>query len=547
VSSLGKTCVPLALACSTGTPPVSPVPPGGEAPLAAAPPSAAAPADAVALAPLTVAVESGLVQGVAGKDGSIAVFRGIPYAAPPTGALRWRPPERPAPWSGVRSAATFSKSCVQELRRSLLPWTEEFMLRNDVDEDCLALNVWRPQAPSQAQPPLPVLVYLYGGGFNSGSGEVALYDGEALARRGIIVITLNYRVGGFGFFCHPELSAESPQHSCGNYGLLDQISALGWVQRNIAAFGGDPSNITLSGQSAGAASVHYLTQSPLAKGLFQRAIAQSGPWDRRNQSALRADEERHGAELASGLSLAALRALPAPELFAKLAASGARFRPIVDGWVVPDQLGALLARGQLHDVPLLTGLTADERSSQKSYGKLTLAEWQAFVRKDYGDSAEAVLAHYPATTDMEAGAQQKQLLRDTGLATLVDCRKERARSGKSRDFGYLFERAIPWPEHPEYQAFHSAELPYVFDNLAVLARPWQDADRALAELMSSYWINFIRQGDPNGPGLPHWPSASDQLMRLGAQPSAAPALAAAPAELLARRFPAAHTLPAKAP
>ncbi len=531
MSSIGKACVPLALAC-TATPSSAPPP---AAATAAQPPAEVSRPPAIAQPEVTV--ESGRLQGVAGKDASIAVFRGVPYAAPPTGERRWRPPEPPAPWAGVRSAATFSKSCVQELQRSLLPWTEEFMFRNDVDEDCLALNVWLPaSALSKAGPPLPVLVYVHGGAFSSGSGEVALYDGEALARKGVIVVTINYRLGPFGFFCHPELSAESPQQSCGNYGLLDQLSALGWVQRNIAAFGGDPGNVTLGGQSAGASSVHYLTQSPLAKGLFHRAIAQSGPWDRRQKTSPRADAEKRGAELAAGLSVAQLRALPAPEVFTRLTAHGARSRPIVDGWIVPDQLSALLERGQLHDVPLLTGITADERSSQREYGKLTLAEWQSFVHMEYGDSAGAVLALYPASNDAEAGAQHKRLLRDSGLATLVDCRSQRARSGKSRDFGYLFERAIPWPEHPEYQAFHSSELPYVFDNLAVLARPWTDADRELAELASSYWVNFIRQGDPNGPGLPTWPSASDQILRLGPQPSAGPALEPGPAEVLARRF-----------
>lgn len=537
--SLGTVCLPLALplavACASAPP--AGVVSAGVGPAAPAPAPSTEPDRAQALAPLTVSVESGQLQGVPGRDPSVAVFRGVPFAAPPIGELRWRPPEPPAPWTGVRSAATFSKSCVQELRRSLLPWTEEFMLRNDVDEDCLALNVWLPRSALQERAaPLPVLVYVHGGAFSSGSGEVALYDGEALTRRGIIVITVNYRLGPLGFFCHPELSAESPQQSCGNYGLLDQIGALAWVQRNIASFGGDPGNVTVSGQSAGATSVHHLTQSPLAKGLFHRAIAQSGPWDRRQQSAVRAEAERRGTEQAGGLTLAQLRSLPASELSSRLTANGARFRPIVDGWVVPDQLAALLARGQLHDVPLLTGITADERSSQKEYGRLTLSEWQSFVRMDYGESAEEVLALYPAASDAEAGAQHKRLLRDTGLATLLDCRGQRARSGKSHDFGYLFERAIPWPEHPEYQAFHSAELPYAFDNLALLPRPWEPADRALAELMSSYWVNFIRSGDPNGPGLPPWPSASDQIMRLGPQPGAGPALAARHAEVLGRRF-----------
>jgi para-nitrobenzyl esterase len=514
MSSLAKTCLPLALACSTGT---------------LAPP---APQVAAATAPPTVTVESGLLSGVAGDDPSVVVFKGVPYAAPPVGELRWRPPAPAQAWTGVRLASTFGSSCMQELRRSLLPWTEEYMLRNLVAEDCLALNIWAPAAAfGSERSALPVYVFIHGGAFSSGSGEVLLYDGERLAKKGIIVVTINYRLGVFGFFCHPQLSAESAQHSCGNYGLLDQISALGWVKRNIAAFGGDPGQVTLGGQSAGAASVHYLTASPLSAGLFQRAIAQSGPWDRRALSPTRAEAEASGVEFAGPLGLPELRALPAAALLAQHTQSGARFRPVIDGWVVPDQLGALAARGALSDVPLLTGLNADERSSQKDYGKLSLAAWTEAVRAEYGELAGALLAHYPAASDAEAAERQKQLLRDAGLATLQDCRQKRARQGRAKDFGYLFERAIPWPEHPEYQAFHSGELPYVFDNLNKLARPWQDVDRALAERVSNYWVNFISTGNPNGPGLPDWPSDSQQILRLGAETSASATLAPEAAQL----------------
>jgi para-nitrobenzyl esterase len=520
VSSLARSCVPLAVACSGA----APVPPGSPSPPAAPPFTA-------------VSVESGQLSGVAGEDPSITVFKGIPYAAPPVGDLRWRPPQPPPTWAGVRSASSFGKSCMQELRRSLLPWTEEFMLRNDVSEDCLTLNLWVPAtAPGNPSAPLPVLVYLHGGAFNSGSGEVLLYDGEGLAQRGIIVVTLNYRLGVFGFFCHPELSGESPEHSCGNYGLLDQISALEWVQRNIAAFGGDSGNITVAGQSAGAAAVHHLTQSPLAKGRFQRAIAQSGPWDRHTPTSTRAEAEMQGQQFAAGASLAELRALSAEALLAKQAESALRFRPVVDGWVIPDQLRAMAARGALADVPLLTGITADERSSQPDYGKLSREKYAAFVRQEYGPLADAVLALYPAASDAEAGARQRELLRDRGLATLLDCRRTRAQYGKSKDFGYLFERAIPWPEHPEYQAFHSAELPYVFRNLSKLDRPWQDADRTLAELISNYWVSFIAQGDPNGAGRPEWPSSAERVMRLGVEPRAELALTEEKAALLLKRF-----------
>jgi para-nitrobenzyl esterase len=494
---------------------------------------------------MIVSVESGQLSGVAGRDPEVVVFKGIPFAAPPIGELRWRPPQPPAAWSGVRSARSFSKSCVQQLRRSLLPWTEEYMLRNDVDEDCLALNVWAPAGSARpvtaraggAQPgsALPVFVYIHGGAFNSGSGEVLLYDGESLARQGVIVVTINYRLGVFGFLCHPELSAESARRSCGNYGLLDQIAALTWVKQNIAAFGGDPDQITIGGQSAGASSVHYLTLSPLARGLFQRAIAQSGPWDPRAIIPERAEGEAQGAELAAAIGaadLASLRALSAPELFARYTESAAQFRPIVDGWVVPDQLGRVVARGESADVPLLTGLNADELSFQASYGKWSLKELEQHVHGEYGADAAAVLALYPASSDAEAGMRQKELLRDARLATLLDCRRTRAQRGKSKDFGYLFERAIPWPEHPEYQVFHSAELPYMFANLSLMQRPWEDTDRALAQQMSAYWINFIRRGDPNGPGLPSWPSDSERVLRLGATSHAGPTLSEEKARLL---------------
>lgn len=469
VSKLALSCLPLAVACS-----------GAQGSLPAPSPPPPKP-------PPIVSVESGRVSGARGDTPAVVVFKGIPFAAPPVGDLRWRAPQPPLAWQGVRSGAQPSKSCVQELRRSLLPWTEEFMLRNDVAEDCLALNVWVPASTvGTGGAARPVLVYLHGGAFNSGSGEVSLYDGEGLARRGIIVVTLNYRLGVFGFFSHTELGAESPHRSSGNYGLLDQIAALEWVKRNIGAFGGDPDNVTLAGQSAGAASVHYLTFSPIARGLFQRAIAQSGAWNRQSRVAERAEAEALGVKLAAQLgaaSLTELRALSSEALFEQSKQAGLSFRPSVDGWVVPDQLAALLARGEQADVPLLTGLTADERSFQSDYAGLSL--------------------------------EQKQELRDAGLATLLDWRRARAERGKAPSFGYLFEHAIPWPEHPEYQAFHSSELPYVFDNLNKLARPWTDVDRELARLTASYWVSFISNGDPNGPGLPRWPSSVEQVMKLG--------------------------------
>ncbi len=498
----------------------------------------AASAAEVRIAPdLPVTVRSGVVAGVAGRDATITVFKGIPYAAPPVGALRWRPPQPPVAWKGTRQADTYCASCMQELRRSFLPWTEEFMLRNDVSEDCLALNIWTPARRADAK--LPVYVFIHGGAYFSGSGEVLLYDGEALARKGVVVVTINYRLGVFGFLAHPELTAESPEHTSGNYALLDQIAALHWVQENIAAFGGDPGRVTIGGQSAGAGSVHFLTVSPLARGLFQRAIAQSGPWRPGTTTPTLTDGERKGTEFAQAIgapSLAELRALSAEELYARYQAHEFRFQPIVDGWVVPDQVPAIVARGQSIDVPLLTGWTADERSSRAGYGETTLADFRAAAQKRFGDRADAFFALYPATTDAGAVAAQRQSWRDEDLAALHWWTALRAQHGNARDHGYFFTRAIPWPEHPEYQAFHSADLPYTFDNLALMNRPWDDVDRRLADLMSDYWVNFIAQGDPNRAGLPAWPADNDQVMRFGTDSHAVEILAPKKLQFFERVF-----------
>jgi para-nitrobenzyl esterase len=498
----------VALACSAPQRPSTPSTAAAASP--PAPTSPSAPASVVA--PFSARVEGGLLRPAPGRNSAIAAFRGIPFAAPPVAELRWRPPEAAAAWAGERSAADFAPSCVQQMRRRFLPWTEEYMPQGEPSEDCLALNVWTGAANDGER--RPVLVYIHGGAYTGGSGDVAIYDGEALAARGVVVVTFNYRLGVFGFFAHPELTRESPHGASGNYGLLDQIAALGWVRRNIAAFGGDPGNVTVAGQSAGAGSVHLLSASPLSRGLFQRAIAQSGAWDRRQRWSERADAETRGSELAHGRGLAELRALPAERLLDEALASKLPFRPIVDGWVVPDQVVNVYTRGQQVDVPLLTGLTADEGSFQDSYGTLDAKGFRELVEKRFPDQASALVARYaPTSDDLTEG--QKQFFRDEGLVTLHAWRQLRAEHGAAPDYAYFFERAIPWPEQPRYQAFHSAELPYMFDNLALLERPWEAADRELAGLMASYWVNFMRTGDPNGDGLPPWPADRGRVLRLG--------------------------------
>jgi para-nitrobenzyl esterase len=457
-----------------------------------------------------VSVEQGMLSGTRGKDSSIRVYRGIPYAAPPVGALRWQPPRPPKPWKGVRAADKFSPACPQKLERSHLPWTKEFMHQGEADEDCLYLNVWTGARPEGEK--LPVMVYIYGGAFTSGSSAVAVYDGEALARKGVVVVGFNYRLGPLGFLAYPELTRESDHRASGNYGLLDQASALWWVKKNIAAFGGDPDRVTIFGQSAGAMSVALLMESPLAEGLFARAIIQSGPGlfpaEFLNSETSLAEAEKAGlrfAEAKGAANLADLRAMPVESLLD--APADIRFGPIRDGWFLPDEPrnGAQPENGS--QVPVINGFTADDIGAGGNLGpepESTIQAYEKDARQRYGDMAPAFLALYPAVSDAAVPDARKESGRDRARVSLyLWASKQAKRSGVV--FTYYFDRAIPWPEHPEYGAFHSGELPYVFDNLQLLKRPWEDIDHEIADRMSSYWTDFAKEGDPNGPDLPEWP------------------------------------------
>jgi para-nitrobenzyl esterase len=453
-----------------------------------------------------VRVGQGLLSGVKTAAG-VTVYRGIPYAAPPVGPLRWRPPQPAAPWKGVRRAAEFGPSAMQTIHPAYLPWTEEFLASGPVSEDCLYLNVWAPGGTKR-----PVLVYIHGGGFLEGSGALPLYDGERLAREGIVVVTINYRVGPLGFLAHPDLTGESANHASGNYGLLDQIAALRWVRANIAAFGGDPSRVTVAGESAGAASVHALLASPLARGLIDRAIIQSTSGVVGFGTAPLADAERAGAEWAASIgakTLAELRALDAATLV------GGRFGLVVDGWSLPEDPDT----APRADVPVLTGFNADENSFiPQIYGGMSAEKFREFAGQVYGDMADDVLRLYPAGTDAEAKRSQVESARDRGRVSMYLWAEARAKRAKSPAYTYYFDREIPWPAHPEFGAFHGAELPYVFGTLDRLDRPWTATDRALSGTMLGYWARFVKAGDPNGAGAPRWPAfdaAAQTTMRLG--------------------------------
>ena len=458
--------------------------------------------------PVTVA--GGVVAGERIADGGVAVYRGIPFARPPVDSLRWRAPQPPLPWEGVRACTTFSASPMQSDPAPFRMWSEEFLIPSEpISEDCLYLNVWaEADAPSR-----PVLVWIYGGGFSSGGSAVPIYDGEAVARQGVVFVSFNYRVGPFGYLAHPALSAESGQGSSGNYGLLDQIAALEWVRDNIAAFGGDPGRVTIAGQSAGAASVSELMASPLAAGLFHRAIAQSGADMGRSASDLAAAEAQ-GAEVARRLGsddLEQLRALPADTVLAR---TNVRFRPIVDGYALPRPVGERL-RAAPAPVDVLTGWNQDEGFPLGEAGNA--ADYRALVARTYG--AE-FLKYYPGGSDDEARASLLDAGRDVvfGAQNYALAEAQTAAPGR-RVYVYRFTRRLPsaGPEQ-DFGAFHTGEVPYSLGNLDAVDRPWTPTDRQLSDRMLRYWCNFVKSGNPNAVGLPLWPEYGDSdrtIMLLG--------------------------------
>jgi para-nitrobenzyl esterase len=477
---------------------------------------------AVQLASVTVAqqvlTESGAISGV--HESGTSVYKGVPFAAPPVGELRWRPPVRVPSWTGTRKADAFAPACTQ-VGVSMPGETPPA-----ISEDCLYLNIWTPATAKPASQHLPVIVWIYGGGYNNGSASMPLYWGDQLARKGVIVVTIAYRLGPLGFLAHPDLTRESAHKSSGNYGLMDQIAALEWIQRNITNFGGDPKNVTIAGQSAGAMSVSMLMASPQAKGLFQRAIGESGGLFEPLQLApkyLLANAEHDGEKYAASLgaaSLKDLRKLPAAALFG--GSAGDVSHPVIEPYVLPAAPYEAFASGQQSDVPLLIGSNADEARSLVDVSHIQASTFDSDLEHSWGPLPAPLVAAYPHTTDEDARQARLDLERDLRFGwDMWAWARLQAETGKSAVYYYSFRQRPPFPAGSVYDgwgASHYAELWYVFDHLDQSPWHWTAADRKVAAQISSYWVNFARTGNPNGPELPTWPAftnAEGKVLYLG--------------------------------
>ena len=486
-----------------------------------------------------VKVESGQISGVPGKNAEVRIFKGIPYAAPPVGDLRWKPPQPPLKWDGLRAGDKFGNSCMQgggagggrgrgrgdtkgsdtkagDAKGAPPPAARGAAPAGPANsEDCLFLNVWT--AAKSASEKRPVMVWIHPGGYTSGSGSSPATDGENLAMKGAVVVTINYRLGIFGFFAHPELTAESPHHSSGNYALLDQLAALEWVQKNIAGFGGDPKRVLVFGDSAGSSSIGNLVASPLSKGLFQRALGESGAWMGLSIAPMTklAAAERAGVRAAQQLganNLAELRAMPAQKVL-----GGRGGGPVIDGWFLTDDPANVYAEGKQMDVPLLAGSNKDEATFFQ--GPTTAAMFTQSSKSRYGDLADTFFKLYPASSDDEATISSFAAFRDQLGFVMRNWAAAQTKNGKSKAYLYYFTHEPPIaggnpPPSPvvtarQQGATHGAESQYVFENL-LGNRPWMDLDHQLADTVSSYWVNFAATGNPNGKGLPVWPAFNEK-------------------------------------
>jgi para-nitrobenzyl esterase len=474
-----------------------------------------------------VKTHSGAVEGK--DDGKVKSFLGIPYAQPPVGDLRWKAPQPVAKWNGVKKAAEFGFHCMQGRVFGDMVFHDPGQ-----NEDCLTLNVWVPD--KHAEPKLPVMVWIYGGGFTGGSGGLAWYDGENLAAKGPVVVTFNYRLGALGFFAHPDLAKESGRNASGNYGMMDAIAMLQWVKKNISAFGGDPNNVTVAGESAGAIMVGALVGSPQAKGLFHRAIAESGGWMGLTMARMTpsAQAQENGAKAVTALgvkSMAELRAKPLAELTG-LSSAGL----VVDGYIIPEDLSLTFMNGKQNAVDVLAGSNKDEANfgicgataglvgRGGGRGGLTLDAFKTNAQRRFGDAAGDYAKLYGVSSDSETQPAAHIACADEINWNMRQWSAAQAKMGK-KAYTYFFTRIPTLNGQPSPQgATHTAEISYAFNNPKGQAtQTWDDVDTKLGDAMSSYWVNFITKGDPNGTGLPNWPQFRDmtsKVMVLGDTPQA---------------------------
>ena len=463
-------------------------------------------------------VTGGVVSGTA--EGGISIFKGIPFAAPPVGDLRWKAPAPVTPWSGVKRADAFARACMQA------PNSQGNT--SPVSEDCLYLNVWTPAASATAK--LPVIVWIHGGGFTGGSTSISMYNGAGFAKKGVVLVSLAYRLGPFGFMAHPELSHESG-HGSGAYGIEDLVAGLEWVRANISAFGGDPGNVTIFGHSAGSAAVTFLAASPLSKGLFHRVIAMSGSSFTPLQTSEKGGfgmsipslhlAETTGSAFLSKLgvnTIAEARKLSADTIQAATGA-GITFRPVADGYVISNDLYTLFEQHRFNDTPVLLGHTSDETLAFGGSKPVTPADFEKQIREQFGTQADAILKAYPHATDADAVRATRHVRNDTSFGwNMWTWAREQSKQGKGKVFSYYYNNHGPQAEG----SGHGSDVPFAFQTLAGRRTPSPE-DLALSDMISSYYVNFAATGDPNGKGLPQWPAFTEknqQVMVFDAAPSA---------------------------
>lgn len=482
--------------------------------------------------PAQVKTDKGTVEGEATTDGKVMAFKGIPYAAPPVGKLRWAPPAPAEAWTGVRSAHDFGYHCVQA---SIF---RDMMFHDPgASEDCLTVNVW---TPADAQPgKLPVMVWIYGGGLQGGATSEGRQDGQFLAHKNVVVVSMNYRLGIFGFFVHPELTAESPHHASGNYGLMDQNAAIQWVKRNISAFGGDPDNITIFGESAGSFSVNFHMASPMTRDLIKHAIGESGGAIASSRPADLPREQREKIDSAAAVTLygtsdlAKLRRLSTEDIMRPLRAPNGtpRFGPDIDGWFLPKSVAAIYAAGEEAHVPTLAGWNADEGRGgiAGSLNTFSAAGFAVDAEHDFPGRSAEFLKVYPNGNESEALSSAADYAGDKFIAfSTWKWLEEQVKTGKAPVYRYYFALGNPGDRFHTTSAgaFHSDDIEYVFG--ALDSRPeamWRPEDRKLSNEIQTYWTNFARSGDPNGSGLPRWPTYGPtkwQVMHLDKTSAAKP-------------------------